>query len=63
MRGTFNARAETLATKPTFRSAFRRSRILVPVDTFYEWEAIGPRLKQPHAFARGRRTPGAGGTG
>lgn len=52
VRGTFNARAETLATKPTFRSAFRRSRILVPVDTFYEWEAVGPRVKQPHAFAR-----------
>jgi putative SOS response-associated peptidase YedK len=41
IHNTFNARAETVATKPIFRAAFRRGRILVPVDAFYEW-APGP---------------------
>ena len=56
LRSTFNARAETVATKPTFRSAFRRGRILVPADAFYEWRTEGP-VKTPNVFTRADGTP------
>jgi putative SOS response-associated peptidase YedK len=42
-----NARVETLEEKPSFRSGFKKSRCLIPADSFYEWKAVGSG-KQPY---------------
>ncbi len=43
-----NARGDTVASKPSFRDAFRQRRGLMPVDLFYEWQVIaGQQVKQP----------------
>ena len=53
---TFNARAETVRTKPFFRGAFKNSRCLMPVSGYYEWHYDNPDDKtekpQPYYFTR-----------
>ncbi len=46
---TFNARVETVTTKPFFREPFKKKRCLMPVSGYYEWEDT-PGGKQPHYF-------------
>jgi len=44
----FNARAESLTERPTFRPLVARSRCLVPASGWYEWTATaGSKAKQP----------------
>ena len=55
-----NARAETLAERPSFRTALQRRRCLVLADGFYEWQGKGSSKRpmrittasgEPFAFA------------
>lgn len=56
-----NARAETVAEKPAYRSAFRHRRCLVLADGFYEWRRSGT-TKTPYyiSLASGERLAFAG---
>jgi len=48
-RPMINARAETVASKPAFRAAYRRRRCLIPADGWYEWcSEAGQSGKQPY---------------
>jgi putative SOS response-associated peptidase YedK len=51
-----NARAETAADKPSFRSAFKHRRCLLPADGFFEW-ARTPAGKVPHHIRFTDRRP------
>jgi len=42
-----NARAETVATKPSFKNAFQSRRCLIVADGFYEWQQTGQLKKKP----------------
>jgi len=48
---TINARAETITTSPIYREAVKRRRCLVPADSFYEWQKLDAKTKQPYAIA------------
>ncbi|MGN7388386.1 SOS response-associated peptidase [Sporosarcina sp. SAFN-015] len=53
-----NARAETVAEKPSYRKAFQKQRCILPADSFYEWQRrdgekipMRIRLKNDELFA------------
>src|SRR5271165_5109698 len=50
-----NARAETVAVKPSFRRAFAKRRCIIPADGYYEWQPVeedGKKRKQPYFIYR-----------
>ena len=53
---TFNARAETVDTKPFFRDAFKRNRCLIPMSGYYEWQNTASG-KQPWYFTARDNSP------
>ena len=57
-----NARADTIATKPAFRSAFATRRAVIPLDAFYEWQprpvpGVKKAPRQPWAIRRRDGSP------
>jgi putative SOS response-associated peptidase YedK len=54
---TINARAETVAEKPSFREAFKRRRCLVVADGFYEWQKRTGGQKQPYFISVASEAP------
>jgi putative SOS response-associated peptidase YedK len=53
---TFNARAETAETKPFFRDAFKRTRCMIPMSGYFEWQATADG-KQPWYFTAADGSP------
>ncbi|GGE45779.1 DUF159 family protein [Agaricicola taiwanensis] len=52
-----NARSETVASKPSFRGAWKASRrCIIPADAFYEWKRNGDE-RMPFAVAHRDRSP------
>ncbi|MDH4162266.1 MAG: SOS response-associated peptidase [Nitrospirota bacterium] len=56
-----NARAETVAEKPSFRTAFKSHRCLVVADGFFEWRKEGTIKKPVYVRLRSRRPFGFAG--
>jgi putative SOS response-associated peptidase YedK len=53
-----NARAETLAEKPSFRGSLKYKRCLIPADGFYEWQTQpGTKTKVPYFIRMKNRQP------
>ena len=56
-----NARAETVAEKPSFRSAFKRWRCLIPANGFYEWQGVKGRKQPYYIYPKDRELFGIAG--
>lgn len=54
---TFNARAESIASKPAYRDAFEKRRLAVVADGFYEWRKDEYGKHQPFYFTRADHEP------
>ena len=54
---TFNARSETLAEKPSFRTAYKKRRCLIPASGYYEWKKLDVKNKQPYWIGRKDKEP------
>jgi putative SOS response-associated peptidase YedK len=52
-----NARADTIAEKPAFRTAARERRCLIPADGFYEWTVTAERTRLPWYIRRADGAP------
>ncbi len=52
-----NARSETIAEKPAFRTAFAKRRCLIPADGFFEWQKLSTGKKQPWLIEKVDREP------
>jgi len=49
-RPIINARGETVRKKPSFRSAFKKRRCLIPLSGYYEWRRLDKKTKIPYHF-------------
>ncbi len=47
-----NARAETVATKRSYRNAFKSRRCIVPASGYFEWKKLPDGKRQPYYFQR-----------
>jgi putative SOS response-associated peptidase YedK len=52
-----NARSETIAEKPSFRSAFKYRRCLIIANGFYEWKRVEAKRTTPYFIHRADRKP------
>ena len=60
-RGTINARADWIATAPTYREPFKKRRCIVPMTGWYEWQKVNAKTKRPFHFQpKGQPTAFAG---
>jgi putative SOS response-associated peptidase YedK len=56
-----NARAETIAEKPSFRNSFKKFRCLIIADGFYEWQGAGLKKRPFFIFMKDGKPFGMAG--